>query len=500
MQRLSGLALCFLAACGGGAGAHGIEHVVLISCDTLRADALGAYVGAGPDRLAQWGAPPAAERTPHLDHLAAESVLFERAITAAPTTLASHTSPFSGLWPNAHGVARNGFEVRPEIEMLAERFAAQGFTTAGFAGSFALDRRFGIAQGFAHWDQEFDLLVDGASHEQNERRAASVTDAALGWLDRTRAEGSRRFLFVHYFDAHAAYDPPGRAPDAVDGRAVTGSMGDLRTAVDVHQVELGAPRGLDATIVQGLDPRWLGRAVEPNAFDRALVARYSGEVSYVDDEVGRLLRGLDERGILRHALVVLVADHGETLLDHCDLFNHGLALYQSTVHVPLLVRLPDGAGAGRRVATPVSNVDILPTLLELCDLPAGDATDGRSLVAALEGRAFERGPVFSAATQPPSVEVEGPWVNAAKAHSVQTEDFHWIETPYLGRAELYDLRADPFELHDLSTATDPSSRAARAALAPLLDSWWRASNPRRSHFDASQVEETQRRLSELGYR
>jgi arylsulfatase A-like enzyme len=485
-------------ACSPSTGAHGVRHVVLISCDTLRADALGVYVDREHDRLAEWGAPPAEERAPRIDAFAREGIVFENATTAAPTTLASHTSLFSGLWPNAHGVARNGFEVRPEVETLAERLAARGFVTAGFAGSFALDRRFGIAQGFAHWDQEFDLLLDGRAHEQNERRASTVTDAVLRHLDATTDDDPQRFLFVHYFDAHAAYAPPDRPVDSIDGREVTGSIDDLRAAVAEHQRNLVAPRGLDATIVQGLDARWLGSVPVANELDRALVSRYAAEVRYLDGEVGRLLDGLAERGILEDALVILVADHGETLLDHCDVYNHGLAVYQSTVHVPLIVRFPDGSGAGRRVATGVSNVDVLPTVVELLDLASPARIDGVSLVPALEGRPFVRSPVFSCATQPPSVE-GGAWLNFAKAQCVRDGDFKLIETPYLGRRELYDVAADPFETRDLINATDARVVEAEQALSKALDAWRAGAKPLPSTFDRSQTEEAERRLRELGY-
>ncbi|MCK6448629.1 MAG: sulfatase [Planctomycetes bacterium] len=499
-----------LAACAPSAERHGIEHVILISLDTLRADALGAYVGSGRDRLAEWGAPPAVERAPRLDRLASESVLFERAIAAAPSTLASHTSLLTGLYPTAHGVARNGFGVREELELLAERCAARGFLTAGFIGSFALDRRFGIAQGFAHWDQEFDLLVDGRTHEQNERRAASVTDAVLRWCDATREERAPRFVFAHYFDAHAAYSPPELAPTqlvpaerAAPGeprRAVTGSLDDLRAAAARHQSEFGGARGLDATILNGLDAAWLGARPVPDALDRALVARYAAEIAYLDREVGRLLDGLRERGLLEHALVIVTADHGETLVDHCDVWNHGLALYQSTIHVPLLVRLPDGAGAGTRVAMPVSNVDVLPTVLALLDLPAGSPVDGVNLVPLLEGAPLARGPVFSTATQPPTVERGvGPWLGRAKAASVIMERHQWIETPYLRAAELYDLVADPEQHENLVDATDPATLAVRDELARRLDAWRDAARPLSSTFDRSQVEEVERRLKELGY-
>ena len=449
------------------------RHVVLVSLDTVRADHLGCYGAAGA-------------RTPNLDALAARGVLFEAASTAAPTTLASHVSILTGRPPHAHGVARNGF------------------TTAAFLGSFALDRRFGFDQGFAHFDDDFSLEVDGSRFDQDQRRAAEVTDAALAWLD--RAEPEHAFLFVHYFDAHAPYDPP--APFAPAGLE-PGLPARIEAAVRAQQARAGAPpAGQEAVIRAGLSRELVcGADGEPQAADRELAALYAGEVAYVDREVGRLLEGLRARGVLDDALVLVLADHGETFHEHGDFWNHGLAVYETTVHVPLIVA-GKGLAAGTRVAQPVSTIDVAPSVLELCGLPAPARAEGVSLVRALRGAPFERGATVACeATQPPSVEAGERWPNARKAKCVRKGPFKYVVTPYLGLEELYDLSADPGERRNLLAGCGPPPadggveglpdlvRGLRAA----LDAYERAADPLPSRFDRSQLEETLRKLKGLGY-
>ena len=152
------LAFLLTAGCAGPVDAPRARHVVVISLDTTRADHFGFL---GHTQIA----------TPEMDALAEESIVFTDFMTVAPTTLASHTSLFTGTYPHHHGTPRNGFMVNPENEMLPEILQAEGFHTAGFAGSFALDRRFDFAQGFDHYDQEFDLLTDQAGVDQNQRSA-----------------------------------------------------------------------------------------------------------------------------------------------------------------------------------------------------------------------------------------------------------------------------------------------------------------------------------------
>ncbi|MBK7877361.1 MAG: sulfatase [Planctomycetes bacterium] len=473
------------------------EHIVVVSLDTVRADRLGCYGHA-------------AARTPVLDALARRGIVFDAATAAAPTTLASHTAVFTGLHPHAHGVARNGFTVAAENVTLAELARASGFRTAAFLGSFALDRRFGLAQGFDTWDQAFDVDVDG-NHEQMQRSAAQVTDAALSWVER---EGPERFLlFAHYFDAHAPYEPP--PPFDVSPTRPTAprsaSLADVDVAVRAQQRRTtGRELGVQKTIVGGLDAALLdGADGQTSPADEDLAALYDGEIAYVDRELGRLLDGLERKGLLRNALVVVFADHGETFAEHADYWNHGLWTYDTTVRVPFLV-VATGPGAEglapRRVPDPVSMVDVLPTVAALAGFAAPEGLDGTSLVDAMRGGTLPRRAVFSEATQPVRVErprtPATPWENALKAKCVRIGDFKLIRAPYLAREQLFDVAKDPGERRDLLRAGVEASELARAPLAELraaLDRFEREARPRPSRFDPSQTLETQAKLRGLGY-
>ena len=179
-------------ACSAPSGSDGpVRHVVFISLDTTRPDHFGFY-----------GSPTV--RTPNLDKLASESIVLDDFMTVAPTTLASHASLFTGKYPHSHGTPRNGFLVNDENVMLAELLQEAGFSTAGFAGAFPLASQFGIAQGFDHWNEEFERLDDALV---NERAADRVTDAVIQYLDEADL-GRKQFLFVHYFDPHAPYVSP----------------------------------------------------------------------------------------------------------------------------------------------------------------------------------------------------------------------------------------------------------------------------------------------------
>ncbi len=470
------------------------RHVVWISLDTTRADHLGAF-GADPSP------------TPNLDGLARRSVVFEAATTAATTTLASHFAMFTGTAPHTHGVGENGFIGCAHLDTVAEHAAAAGMATAGFVGSFALDRRFGIAQGFDHWDQHFDVWLTPHHNDQNQRRANAVTDAALDYVD--RAGATRIFLFVHYFDAHAAYEPPDHLRRRFDPDADTAppSLTDLGRAVAERQrAVLGADRGGLAGVRSGL-VRALAAPTAPwpapSTLERRLAALYRGEVAFVDEQAGRLLAGLEEAGILAEALVVVVADHGETFWEHGDAWNHGLGVYQTTARVPMLVSIP--GLAPRVVREPVSTIDLAPTVLDALGLAVPARMEGRSLLAAMRGHASEPVPVFVEATHPVAERFhEGVvWRNERKARAVREGDCKLIRTPYLGLEELYDLAADPEERRDLLAARPAEGSTASACdaarLRGLLTDWERRANPMPALVDHEQAREVQERLRALGY-
>ncbi len=300
-----------------------VRNVVLVTLDTFRADRIGALGGD--------------VRTPNLDRLAAEGTLFTNAQTTVPFTFPAHSSIMTGTYPPFHGVRENvGYYLSDQNRTLAETFSEAGYDTAGFVSAFVLDARWGIARGFGHYYDDFDL---GAFENPNlgsvQRPGTDTIAAALDWFDKRSDPDRPFFVWLHLFDAHDPYTPPAPFASQYPGRP------------------------------------------------------YDAEIAYTDALVGRFIDDLQERGLLAETALVVTSDHGEGLGDHGELF-HGLFVYESTVHVPLIVRLPRGrAPEALRSALPVSHVDIAPTLLELTGQEVGEAMQGRSLVPDLRGSAKE---------------------------------------------------------------------------------------------------------------
>jgi choline-sulfatase len=352
----------------GTAGVPAAPHpsILLISIDTTRADRLGCYGEAG--------AP-----TPNLDRWAAAGVLFENAVTPVPITLPAHTSLLTGLLPRHHGVHDNGiYRVPEDVPTLASTLSRAGYDTAAVVGSAILDREYGLARGFRRYDD----AVGGGGLAIAERNAGAVTDATIA---AARSLRPPFFLFVHYFDPHAAYQPP--APFAERFRD---------------------------------DP-------------------YEGEIAYVDEQIGRLRDALVGLKLLEGTIVAVVSDHGESLGEHGEP-THGVFLYQATLHVPMIVVAPRTWPAGKRVATLVSLTDMAPTLLELSgqSVPAG--LDGRSLAPAVEDRAV------SERWLPLESEFGYDSYGWARLVGLTDGSWKWIGAP---EPELYDLTRDPDERRNL---------------------------------------------------
>jgi arylsulfatase A-like enzyme len=314
-------------------------NVVLITVDTLRPDRLSCY---GYQR----------HETPHIDRLAAEGALFEDAVSDAPWTTPSMTSVLTGVYPTRHGLrSTNAHRLAPEAVTLAEILRERGYATAAVIGSFPLDSLFGLDQGFDHYDDDFTRPIwlhpdhepgeapralPGTPEERalftlesalnNSRRSdAEVSDAAIAWLRDSRAEPF--LLWVHYFGPHSR-------------------------------------------------PDW---TLSPAEQDRLHRERYDAGVREVDAEIGRLLDELDAQGLAARTLVVLHADHGESLGEN-GLLGHGGLLNEASMEVPLILRLPGAIPAGVRVRALVRNVDILPTVLDVAGGPAQLELSGRSLL------------------------------------------------------------------------------------------------------------------------
>lgn len=320
--------LVLFAGCGRGVKPARMD-VIFITIDTLRADHLGAY---GYQFV----------ETPVIDQLAREGALFEQVRAVTPLTLPSHTSIFTGLYPPSHGVRDNGdYRADERLVTLAEILQSNGYATGAVVGAVVLAREFGLSQGFDHYDDEG--LKERKIEERlvsvfPERSASEVTDKAIEWLKTIRGESDKSkehfFLWVHYFDPHFGYSPP------------------------------------------------------PPFAERYATHPYDGEIAYTDEQIGRLLaevrkiRGEDD------LLVVLTADHGEGLGEHGEL-SHGVFLYDSTMHVPLIF-YASGKIKPRRVKWRVSSVDIVPTVLELLGIKSAQTFHGKSLVEMMEGKGADR--------------------------------------------------------------------------------------------------------------
>ena len=414
--------------------------IVLVSLDTTRADVVDP------------------ETTPNLWALAARGARFTAAFAHAPTTLSSHASVFTGEDPHGHAVARNGYALGAAHPVIAERLTAGGYTTLGVIGASALARPMGVDRGFGVWDEK----LDHRHEKRHEARAAEVTDRARAAL-RKRPRGAPAFLFVHYYDAHAPYQAPAPYTTKWSDPAYTGPFDGSRRAM----VALA-----DDTRAGTLDPADIAE----------VRARYRGEVSYIDAELGRLLATLDD------PYVVVFGDHGEALGDVPDRpWGHGPDVDPPATRVPLLVAGPGVPAVV--IDTPVALSDVGPTVLGLAGLSGGIGA-GRDLAPLWSGGAFEARPLFLEATQPHQVERTDGWNNLAMERGVVSGTWLLLAAPWLGEAPRLGRWAS-----DTSGVT-PNEAATRTTLGALLTDWDAAAPPFRP--DTSD-DTTKAGLRALGY-
>jgi arylsulfatase A-like enzyme/tetratricopeptide (TPR) repeat protein len=376
------------------------------------------------DRLGCYGYRAAV--TPTLDGLAARGVRFAVAVAHAPLTAPSHASILTGLTPLHHGVRDNGaYALPPSARSVARDFHEAGYRTAAFVSGFPLKRRFGFDAGFDVYDDNLPRGKDARRTAYVERTADRTTEAALRWLD-TQPKGSPApfFLWVHYFDPHAPYEAPA------------------------------------SFMAGGASP-------------------YDGEIAFVDAQLGRLLRRVQDISE-RPTLVLVTADHGESLGEHGE-DTHGIFVYDATLRVPFLIEGP-GAPAGVVAGTVARGIDVAPTLLDYAGLSA-KGMEGRSLRRAASGERLADEPAYAESLHP---QLQYGW---APLHAWRTAKLKLIEAP---RPELYDLATDPAETRDRS-AVDSSGleslrRALRQAMATTTPNAARAVDPG-----------TAERLAALGY-
>lgn len=493
------------------------RNVLLITIDTLRADRVGA-----PNTDATRPA-----TTPNLDRL---GVRFTHASTPRAKTTPALASLMTGLYPHEHGVrdVLNPLELR--FPTLAERFRAGGWRTGAIVGNYVLQARFsGLERGFEQWTEELPQTQGVPPEDVPQRLARSLTDGALAALGleesgshdagpraRVAAPGEPWFVWLHYMDPHGAYEPPAEqrvfhSPSEV----IPGVSGDAHAASRRFIAEYNVPA--EARLADG-------------RIDAAKVRDlYDGEVRFVDAEIGRLIERLRASGELEGTLVVVTADHGESLGEHDYWFEHGRDAYEASCRVPLIVRFPERERAQdeRRAVTcseDLSLVDVAPTLIDWAGLPGLVSPDaepggmrGESRLEAWRGRRMPVHPVFGEKVD--RVEVS----QAIQSKTVRVGDWKLVQrfaqgaprgssvtaaggTLALLDEQLFDLRADSREEHalDAGSVRDAPIEELRRALARFVAADVRfaavAAELERRREELRRVDpEAVRRVESLGY-
>lgn len=403
------------------AGPRDIQRVILISLDTLRADHLGCY---GYSR----------ETSPNLDALAAESIVFNHALSPMPATLPAHSSMMTGTNPYYHQVHDNvNSPLAASNTTLAEILKENGFVTGAIIGAYVLDRQFGLDQGFDTYDDAIDTSqqVSELCPFSNERPADEVTRRAGQWLEEHQV--ARSFLFLHYYDPHFPYV--------------------------WHE---GTPFKFPSLMPSFKDC-------------------YDSEIAYTDHWVGQFIDRLKQMGLYDSSLIIVVGDHGESLGDHKE-GAHGFFVYHSSIHVPLIIKLP-GLATPVRINNVVGLIDIVPTVCQLLGIEPPTEVEGKSLLGDI--RQDRDRAVYCESLTPTAY-------NGQSLLGLVTERYKYIHTT---RAELYDLCDDPGETEDIIDEYPEIARMFEDRLLTKLS----GTDMRPSDSKIELTQEARVRLAALGY-
>ena len=387
--------------------------VYLITIDTLRADHVGCY---GYKQV----------ETPALDALAADGVRFTEAFTHSPITNTSHITILTGLLPSVHGVTDFGVPLSPQHATAAELLKKHGYQTAAFIGAVILDSNTlspGLDRGFDFYDnfpKTASKNSDGTNKERwgrVERRGMEVVEHAEAWFEKHRT--GPHFVWVHLYDPHDPYEPP------------------------------------------------------PPFSEKYKDHLYDGEIAYADSALARWIAFLKIAGVYDNAIIVVTGDHGEGLGEHGE-ETHGLFLYDSTLHVPLILKTPlktaAGAHRGTVIDVQVRTTDILPTILSAAGVAAPAELNGESLLPLIDEKDDRKDGAKDSSDRELFGETDYPlrW-GWAPLRALRAENTKWIEAP---RPELYDLQADPKELKNLYAPDNSKLKVMQAEMAK-----WKAKLP-----------------------
>lgn len=342
-------------------------------------------------------------QTPTVDALAKDGIVFEHAFSQVPLTWPSHAAILTGTYPFQNGVQDfTGHPLAPQFRSIAQSFKQAGYATAGIVSSFVLDRSWGLARGFDFYDDAFAAKT----FQQKDlglvdRKAAESVTHALDWLKKNRQRSF--FLWLHLYDPHSPYDPP--------------------------------------------------EPFRAQYHDRL----YDGEIAYADHELGRLIAWLKTSGLYDRSVIVYLSDHGESLGDHGEK-EHGFFVYNSTIHIPLIVKPAAGfRAAAKRVQSPAESTSIAPTLLRMAGIKDSIEKQFHSKDLLTQSTADEA--AYSETFYPFSSFGWNP------LHALETRQFHYIDAP---EPELYDIVADPDERKNIAAEQPATTGVLKSKLQALL--------------------------------
>lgn len=413
-------------------------NLLVITLDTTRADHIGIY-----------GYQPA--QTPNIDAIARKGVRFENTYTPVPLTLPAHCSLFTGDIPLAHGVRNNGrYRLPGQSDTLAEILQRCGYTTAAFVSSFTLESRFGLDQGFTTYNDNLSVKKGQVKTYSSERPAESVFADFSAWFESCcRQEKNKKFFaWVHFFDPHMPYAPPGPFKSQF----------------------------------------------QQNPYD--------GEIAYMDVYIGKIMALLEEKRMLANTLVVVVGDHGEAFGEHGE-FGHMMFCYEENLKVPLVFCAPGRLPENKTIADRANLVDVMPTILEFLAVPlptdagagrgvgpvAGTSVRGVSLLPLIAGTAAKERPFYIESVFPTEA------LGCAPVKGLIKGEYKFIDLP---QPELYHLPADPGEKENLYFKQNTIAKQLKQTLTQIMKQYeLSAVSAAQSGRRLSPEEE--RKLKSLGY-
>ncbi len=401
-------------------------NIILIGADTLRAGHLGCYGYAR-------------DTSPNIDGLAAEGVVFKQAFSHVASTTPAFATILTSKVPMSHGVLCNtnrGYRLEKRHTTLAERLKDRGYLTAAFTSGFSLKKSSGLDQGFDVFNDDFAV----------ERRADQVNRDVFRWLEDNR--NRKFFLFVHYFDPHGKYRPPSPYDELFP----------------YTQKEFDIERIAPYQRYDGIS--------DPSFY----ISLYDGEIRYMDEHIGRLLRKLEDLGLTRDTVIVFTADHGETLDDHKWWFEHGHYVYDEQIHIPLVVWYPDAFKPAVTDAL-VTHVDIVPTILDLLGLESGPGIEGHALTGLIQGEPWPKTRMYAESHHGwPGIR-DGDELEGLKSKHFALRCGRWklIRIPKATgiHFELYQIHDDPGELNNLIGRHPEVERRLKAELMDFIDQYQR---------------------------